>query len=221
MEHVFAETNWVVDVAAPKHHQRPVARALLDRCVNGELVLHVPAICFVEARRVILKKFQPRNEVEAIRDFLGRAREDGVVADDEAQATYRVLDKFRSSVRRELQNLDSTLDAIRRFANLDVFALNDRMLEVPVELSFRELALDPFDQAILGGVLGRADELRAETGTKFVLCERDGDLQPWDKVGNPKQPLASIYDGRRVWVYGDFDMSGKQPPAGWPESADG
>jgi predicted nucleic acid-binding protein len=218
MKHGFIETNWVVDVAAPRHHQRPIARALLEQCIGGELALHVPAICFVEARAVIRKRFQPRNEADAIRNFLGWSRENDQVADGDAEATLRVLDRFESTARRELQGLDATLNALRRTANLDVFALNDRMLQLSVELSF--VASRIFRPGNSGGSLGRVDELREDPTARFMFCEKDGHLQPWDKAGNTKQPLASIYDERRVWVYGDFDMSGGRPPDGWPDAVD-
>lgn len=37
-------------------------------------------------------------------------------------------------------------------------------------------------------------------------CETDADLQPWDKRGEVKQPLAAQYDAAHMWVYGDFDF---------------
>ena len=58
MRHVFVETNWVVDVLAPAHHREPSAVRLQDRAVDGELTLHVPSICFTEARKVIPNRFK-------------------------------------------------------------------------------------------------------------------------------------------------------------------
>ena len=52
----------------------------------------------------------------------------------------------------------------------------------------------------------------------------DGDLQPWDKNGVSKQPLAGLYDSAAIWVYGDFAMqSPERPetfPANWPPTAE-
>jgi hypothetical protein len=186
MLHVFVETNWIVDVATPKHHQRPVAWELVRRAERGELILHVPAISFSEARKTIPAKFQPRNEAEAIRDFLGRARQDGNIKDSEAHVVYELLNTFENSVRQELAKLDTTLQDLRRSKNLDVFPLNDRMLEVSVALSFTGLSLQPLDQGILAGVVGRAEELQNEPDARLVFCEKDADLQPWDRKGSVK-----------------------------------
>jgi hypothetical protein len=49
MRHVFVETNWVFDYAAPGHHKFLGAVTLLERARNGELQLHLPALCLTEA----------------------------------------------------------------------------------------------------------------------------------------------------------------------------
>jgi hypothetical protein len=61
----------------------------------------------------------------------------------------------------------------------------------------------------------RADELRNEGETDVAFCELDGDLQPWDKNGNPKPVLTRLYDDARVWVYGDFTLTTPERPANW------
>lgn len=217
MQHIFVETNWLFDVAAPAHFQRPIALELFERARRGALVLHVPAIAFAEVRRTILTKCQPRHEADAIRDFLGRARQNGVVDDAEANATLKVLDAFERTVRGELASLDERLREIRSTPNVDVFPANERILELNLEFSFGELNLKPFDQIILASVLARADELVRDEGVpSVVFCERDSDLLPWDRKGQRKLPLADHYEAHRVWVYDDFDMRGTAPPARWP-----
>jgi hypothetical protein len=54
MRHVFVETNWVFDYAAPGHHKSLDAVALLDRARANDLQLHLPALCLTEARHVIM-----------------------------------------------------------------------------------------------------------------------------------------------------------------------
>jgi hypothetical protein len=49
--------------------------------------------------------------------------------------------------------------------------------------------------------------MRDDGEEEFYFCELDGDLQPWDKKGAAKQPLTSLYDRARVWVYQDFSMN--------------
>ena len=90
------------------------------------------------------------------------------------------------------------------------------MLDRAVVLSTLELALKPFDQAILAGVLVRAEELRNVGERDLCFCETDSDLQPWDKKGNPKQTLTDLYDTAQVWVYSDFDLRAPERPPNWP-----
>jgi hypothetical protein len=215
MLHVLVKTNWIVDVAAPEHHRQPDAVDLLARAKIGELQLHVPAFCFTEARRAI-QKFRPRNEADAVRHFLKRSQQTGMVSQSDAQATLRILSQFESSVRGELDQTDATFDKIRSTPNVSVFPLTDSMLKLSVELSLSEVSLQPFDGMVLAAVLGRRDEFLSSADARFVFCERDKDLQPWDNEGRPTQPLASLYDQRQIWVYADFSMTGLQPPSEWP-----
>lgn len=111
----------------------------------------------------------------------------------------------------ELDELPATLASIRKIPGLEVFALDEQMLSRSVELSSEDLNLKPYDQAILAAILVRAEQLREDGEEEFYFCELDGDLQPWDKKGAPKQPLTSLYDSAGVWVYQDFSMNYPSP----------
>jgi hypothetical protein len=74
MRHVFVETNWVFGYAAPAHHKRLDAVELMARARANEVRIHLPAPCLTEARQPIMRKCQPRNEADAIRQFLLRAK---------------------------------------------------------------------------------------------------------------------------------------------------
>jgi predicted nucleic acid-binding protein len=214
---VFVETNWVVGYAAPEHHQLPDARSLFDRAAAGELRLYLPSVCLTEARTATRRRFQPRREADAIRQFLDWGRRNGRVTAAEDQLVRRIVDQFESRVRAELDGLDATLEALRSCPDaIDVFALDDEMLERSVELGASDLDLNPFDQAVLAAVLVRAKRLRDAGHEELAFCELDGDLQPWDKQGNAKQPLTRLYDEARVWVYGDFELAAPSRPPGWP-----
>ncbi len=212
MRHVFVETNWVFAYAAPAHHKRLDAVDLLQRSRSGDLRLHLPSPCLTEARYPILTKCQPRNEADAIRRFLARARVEQTVSPEQEHVTREVLDRFERQVQAELRQLDDTLASLRRDPGLEVFALNENMLERAAGLSTLDLSLKPFDQAILAAVLVRAEELRGEGEADLCFCETDTDLQPWDKHGNAKQPLTDLYDTAKVWVYGDFDLRAPERP---------
>ena len=217
MRHVFVETNWVYAYAAPAHHKSLDAVNLLKRVRAGDVQMHLPALCLTEARKPIMTKCQPRHEADAVRRFLSRARVERAVSPEQERVTRQVLDRFERQVRVELSQLDDLIASLRNEKGLEVFALNDRMLEQAIDLSALDLSLMPFDQAILAAILVRAGELRAAGETELCFCETDTDLQPWDRKGNSKQPLTDLYSSALVWVYGDFDMAAPERPAKWSE----
>ena len=210
MPHVFVETNWLFAYAAPAHHQVPAAVDLLYRARLGEFTMHVPNICFGEARQAILTKCQPRSEADAIRRYLTWAQPSGHVTDADATAASVVLNKFESSIKRDLANLDHTLQALARLPCLEIFGLDDAMLDRATELALAGIAPKPFDHAILAGVLVRASRLGDAGERTISFCESDSDLQPWDKNGNAKPSLRNAFDRAHVWVYGDFTLTQPQ-----------
>ena len=212
MKHVFVETNWVVAYAAPAHLQSREALSLVDRAAAGEIRLNLPSVCLSEARNPIRTKFHPRLPADSVRKFLGWATAVGRVPAEEAGTVWRVLDQYEAFVSAEWKSLNERLQLLQNTPGVEVFALGDEMLVRAVELSTQNLNLKPFDQAILAAVLVRAEELRDQGANDVSFCELDGDLQPWDRNGRSKQPLTSLYDSAKVWVYDDFAM--ENPPRG-------
>ena len=73
MRHLFVESNWVYASCAPEHLREPAAVLLLQKARNGELLLHLPALCLREGADAVRKKCQPRIP-EEMRKFLRAAR---------------------------------------------------------------------------------------------------------------------------------------------------
>ncbi len=206
MPHVFVETKWLFAYAAPAHHQVRAAAELLDRARRGEFKLHMPNVCIGEARQAILTKCKPR-EADAIRRFLRWAQPAGHVTESDASATRVVVDKFESSIKQDLENLDSSLRTLRSLPCIEIFGLDDAMLDRATELALAGIAPKPFDHAILAGVLVSASRLWAAGERAISFCEDDADLQPWGKYGDAKPPLRDAFDQSHVWVYGDFTLT--------------
>lgn len=204
------ESNWVFAFAAPAHHQVPAAAELLDRASHGEFIIHLPNVCLGEARQAIMAKCQPRKEADAVRRFLSWSEPAHLVTKADAEITRVILDKYESSVKGDLEKLDSTLRKISELPYVQVFALDDEMLARATDLAVTGIAAKPFDHAILAGVLVRSSRLWASGERGISFCETDSDLQPWDKYGNGKPPLKTAYDDAHVWVYGDYTLA--QPP---------
>lgn len=213
MRHVFVETNWVVDLVAPAHHRNPAAVRLYERARSGELVLHVPAPCLVEARPPIVQRFQPR-EAKPVRKFLRWATREGIVTDDDAAATRRVLDALETSIERDLDAaaLAGRLAALRTDAAVEVFPLDEAMLTRAVLLTELDLGLRPHDHAILAAILVRTEQLASSGEQDFCFATLDGDLQPWVRG----DPLRALCDRAQLWVYRDFELRVPVRPDGWP-----
>ncbi|HSR96607.1 MAG TPA: hypothetical protein VLM79_06010 [Kofleriaceae bacterium] len=92
--HVFVETNWVVDVVAPSLSRNPDAVALYQRARRDEIVLHLPAICVLEAKKVV-KERRIRSDLEAIRSFVRDRKDSAELDEPTANAAFDVLSRFR------------------------------------------------------------------------------------------------------------------------------
>lgn len=216
MRHVFVETNWIVAYAAPEHRQVPDARRLYERALAGEVRLHLPSICLTEGRATIRRRCQPRSEADALRSYVTWAHGNDRMTERDAAVVRGAVDGFENKVRRELAALPQTLESLRRQPGaIDVFALDQDMLERAVALGATDLDLEPYDQAVLAAVLTRGAGLRDDGEDDVCFCELDRDLQPWDNQGNAKQQLVRLYDESRVWVYGDFALESPECPPDW------
>ena len=214
MPHVFVETNWLFAHAAPAHHQVPAAAELLERAQSGEFMLHIPNVCLGEARQAIRAKCQPRTEANAIRRFLSWAIPAGSVAQEDADITRIILGKYESSLQESLNKLDDNLRTLAGLPCIDVFGLDDAMLDRATALALAGIAPKPFDHAILAGILVAAERLWATGERALSFCEADADLQPWGRYGDPKPELRDAYNQAHLWVYGDFTLT---QPARRPE----
>lgn len=127
-----------------------------------------------------------------------------------------VVDEFEKTVNQHLEKIEELLRAIPAMDGVEVFALNDSMLELSLKLA-PELDLKPFDMSILAAVLVRSEELYKSGEMDICFAEQDSDLQPWDKVGNSKPVLTRLYDEARAWVYRDFTLTTPELQPEWNE----
>jgi hypothetical protein len=209
MHHVFVETNWVVAYAAPAYLRMPAAQVLSEKAAAGEISLHIPAICVSEARGPVRKNSHPRTPADNVRKYLAWARTEEKLSTNDDATVRRILDQYERQFAAELQDLDERLALLRQQPGIEVFPLNEAMLERALGLSAHNLDLKPFDQAILAAVLVRASELCAGVADGVSFCELDADLQPWVKKGLRKEPLSALYDSAHISVYDNFSMEDK------------
>jgi predicted nucleic acid-binding protein len=189
---VFVETNWVVDIVAPAHLQSQQASQLLSLAEAGEFELYLPAICLTEARETIPRRFTPRSRSEDLRKFVQWAKRQGKMTTEDANAAFRVFDKFDGLVANELTKVPERLIELAEHPNLNVFPLSESMLERQVYIGAMDTSLKPYDLAVLAAILVRAEDLQQQEHSWVGFCELDSDLQPWDKNGALKPILSDL-----------------------------
>lgn len=203
MLHVFVETNWVVDFVAPFQGDS-AARELFQLATQRRIQLHLPAICLNEAKNTIAQfKSQARTRADGIRAFLRSKPEAN--SELEREVVYRVLDRYESANRAEIARFEHHLSELVQHPNVEVFPLDDEMLNKALELSGGDFAgVDPFDQAILAGILVRAE--RIDSSEWSIFCEKDGDLLDYTRSGEPRRFLQEVYQKARLKLQDSFDI---------------
>jgi len=120
-----------------------------------------------------------------------------------------MLSSFQGRVASELAGLNDTLRDVTSAAGVEVVPLGLAVLEMSVELHFKEIELSEFDRAVLAVVLIKGRSLRDGDEADVNFCELDSKLWPWDKR-NPqaRAELKKLYDHAGVRVYSDFTLQG-------------
>jgi hypothetical protein len=193
------------DYAAPAHYKAPAAVTLLERAERADFILHIPNVSFAEARQSIQTKCQLADG-PGIHRYIRWAHKNGALNEERAQEAHRLAESYIRDIREELSSVPSILKEVAGLSCVNMFALDDEMLNLANELALEKVAQKPFDHAILAGILVSSSRLwnRGEQGISFA--ELDSDLQPWGPKGAPKDDLRKLYDDAHVWVYGDFTL---------------
>jgi hypothetical protein len=205
IRHLFVETNWLHDYAAPAHHKVPAAVTLLERAQRGDFILHIPSVSFAEARLSIQTKCQPVDG-PGIHRYIRWAHKNGELNDEQAEEAHRLAERYAQDISKELSTVPTILKEVAGFPHVKIFALDDEMLDLANELALSKAAQKPFDHAILAGILVSSSRLWNQGQRGIAFAELDSDLQPWGTKGAPKDDLRKLYDDAHVWVYGDFTL---------------
>ena len=124
-QHVFVETNWIVDCFAPVHLRVPAAVELLKKAHAGRIKLHIPGVCLSEAPKPMRTKFQPRRHADAIRGYLRHAKEEGKLSVETDALFRQTLDRYEADVSGHLERLEESIAVLRKEKGIDVFPLSE------------------------------------------------------------------------------------------------
>ena len=218
MRHVFLETNWLVALVAPARDPPPAAVELLDLARDGRIRIYIPACCIGEAKKAIRLRFQPK-EADRLKRFVQWAVEKKHLDHQIAESARKMLSSFEGHVRSGLDALKDKLFEITSAAGVEVLPLDDGMLEMSIDLHFKEIELSEFDRAVLAAVLIKGRRLRDGGEVDVNFCELDSDLWPWEKgTGRPRAEFKKLYDDVGVWVYSDFTLTSPRRPEGFGQA---
>jgi predicted nucleic acid-binding protein len=207
VRHIFVETNWLFAVAAPAHDRIPAALELLDSARDGRVRIYVPSCCIGEARKTIRQKLQPK-EADRLRRFVQWAVEQRHLDHETAESARTMLASFEGRVASELAGLNNTLRDVTSAVGVEVVHLDGAVLDMSLDLHFREVELSEFDRAVLAVVLVKGKSLRDGGEADVSFCELDSKLWPRDKRNRPRAELEKLYSDAGVRVYSDFTLQG-------------
>lgn len=199
MPRIFVESNWVVEVCSPAFQRSKAALALLDKAAHGEITLHLPGIALHEAQARIQDKRLPETPKKILQDFRKWSAAEGSISGAESRVVNEFLNRYSNTVESEIARLDNRIQQVADAPGVDVFALNDAMLQRALQLR-REVQpkLQPFDEAILAGVLVRAAEF-GDDGTKRIFCNMDRDFSPSkNKKPQRESKLITAYQAAKL-----------------------
>lgn len=175
----------------------------------------MPAIALAEARKVVRER-SIRADLGNIRAFVKETRARGGVDASAADTVFALLSQFEEHVANEKRAAPERIAALLQEPALDVFHLDEAMLERSTHLAADTgLLLESFDNAILAAVLTRGAALHGE-GHEVSFCTLDSHLQPWERKGDPKVRLRDLLDAAGIWVYGDFLLAEPPRSSSWP-----
>ena len=126
-----------------------------------------------------------------------------------------MLSSFQEHVTSEIKIVNDRLREVTRAAGVDVLHLDDAVLNMSLELHFKEIELTEFDRAVLAVVLIKGRSLRDSGEVDVNFCEPDSGLWPWQKkTDQPRAELKKLYDDAGIRVYSDFTLTTRERPEG-------
>jgi hypothetical protein len=203
MKYVFVESNWVYTYCGPAYRRTQEAEELVKRAAAGELRIEVPSVAIREGGNAIRLKWpKVDKELGEFRRWAVRERRiDRALAD----AAVEFLEAHQAQLQSEMATLDDRLDELLHLPGVNVFALDQRMLDRAISLRQQAADLKPFDEAILAAILIRAADVRSDAKSGVFFCSLDkSDLGAMDRKGQPRRQLASLYAEAGIINRSDF-----------------
>jgi hypothetical protein len=189
VNHVFVETNFLIDVARP--FPSPDATDLLARSgAGGDVTLYVPWVSIAEAKRTLDRIIrEDLGFTDSMLKFAVREFRDSILSSVDKQIIDALSRRAKVARKEAIQGIASAVDD--SVAQAVVIEPSKPVVEKVLNL-FAVKSLKPFDEMVLGAVLTKALELHKTGERSLWFCNLNTkDFDPANQAGLTAEYAAS------------------------------
>jgi predicted nucleic acid-binding protein len=197
LNHVFVETNFLVDLLRPFAGRE--AEALWGRR-GKDVRLYVPWVSLAEAKRTLGRVvnedlgFSEAMMTHAVRQLLA-----GSLSRPDHQVLLRFAEDAKSAQYNQQKAIERRVDEVAQDTNVVVIEPDKAVVEKTLNL-FPVKSLPPFDEMVLGAVLVKAAEVNAGGASQLHFCNLN--KKDFDPTNRPA--LAAEYSSCGLLYRSDF-----------------
>lgn len=177
MNHVFVETNFIIDVLRP--FPTPDATALRQR-VGGDVTLHIPWVAVAEAARTLPGVIrEDLGFMDNMKRFAAVEFQNGTLSRIDKPIVDELAKRARDFRDAELKSVIVRVEALA--AQTSVIEPTKPVVTRTLTL-FSVKSLKPFDEMVLGAVLTKAEELYQAGERELFFCDKNTrDFEPTNR----------------------------------------
>lgn len=195
MNHVFVETNFIVDALRP--FPKPAATALLDR-VGGDVTLYIPWVAIAEAKRTMVRIIsEDLGFMDGMLRFAALEFQSGQLSSSEKPVVDALGARAHVMRTAAINNASSRIDALAAQAQI---IEPTRPVITKTLAVFNVKSLKPFDEMVLGAVLAKAEELHGNGERAIFFCNLN--KKDFDPQNRPR--LESEYSACGITFKSSF-----------------
>lgn len=200
--HVFVETGFLFGVFCVPSQRKPAALDLLRRYQAGELELHIPYVCFQEARHLISKRL-PSSFVTDLGDFQQWAAQSHAVTWDFSEVK-KFLDAAIAERSRTKANLRTDLAKFAKELGTGVIHSTREVFDCLEALELDADNNDFVDKLVLSSVLVKARALGVSQTDRRVFISEDA---KFFKPADDRPKLSRLYSDAGLDYLSGFDLA--------------
>jgi hypothetical protein len=196
VKHVFAETNFIIELVRPL--PGPDAQALYER---DDVEIHLPWVSVAESKRTLKNKIirADLGFASLLRKLVAREfREERLSRGDKA-IVESLADRVQAEYGEAFGAVERAVDAVVK--RLNIIPPSEHVVNSVMKL-YDIKSLPPFDEMIMGAVLAKAEELFGCGERDFFFCN----LNKRDFYPKENSALAAEYERLTIHYLPSFKV---------------